>query len=163
MAGQRHPSVCRVADARPGIPGELPAAPLVRYGWTPRGELAVVMTVVANRCAALITMINTGADGGAPSHGPAGNPLPLRQRRRVTEQLNPAGLSYTYQYEKDASPSPTAWTAVKCCTRRAKRAEAGGEKGTRGRQRHAESVDAVGRLRAQTDAAGRTTEYSRMW
>ncbi|NYV38071.1 hypothetical protein GS581_07905 [Escherichia coli] len=22
MAGQRHPSVCRVADARPGIPGE---------------------------------------------------------------------------------------------------------------------------------------------
>ncbi len=59
------------------------------------------MTVVANRCAALLTMINTGPDGGAPSHGPTGNPLPLRQRRAVTEQLNPAGLSYTYQYEKD--------------------------------------------------------------
>ncbi len=38
---------------------------------------------------------------GAPPHGPTGNPLPLRDSDgRVTEQLNPAGLSYTYQQRK---------------------------------------------------------------
>ncbi|SJF70726.1 YD repeat-containing protein [Shigella sonnei] len=42
----------------PEYPENLPAAPLVRYGWTPRGELAVVYD-------------------------------------------RSAGLSYTYQYEKD--------------------------------------------------------------
>nr|WP_250696937.1 RHS repeat domain-containing protein [Escherichia coli] len=39
---------------------------------------------------------------------------------RVTEQLNPAGLSYTYQYEKDRITITDSPTAVKCCTRRAK-------------------------------------------
>ncbi|GDM82678.1 type IV secretion protein Rhs [Escherichia coli] len=44
----------------PEYPENLPAAPLVRYGWTPRGELAAVYDR-SNRCAALLTMINTGA------------------------------------------------------------------------------------------------------
>nr|WP_250381809.1 hypothetical protein [Escherichia coli] len=33
-----------------------------------------------------------GPDGGAPSHGPAGNPLPLRQRRAGDRTAKPGRL-----------------------------------------------------------------------
>ncbi|EFE4928429.1 DUF4329 domain-containing protein, partial [Escherichia coli] len=80
---------------------------------------------------------------------------------RVTEQLNPAGLSYTYQYEKDHI------TITDSLDRR-EVLHTQGEAGLKRvvKKEHADGsvtqsqFDAVGRLRTQTDAAGRTTEYS---
>ncbi|MCS1060998.1 DUF4329 domain-containing protein, partial [Escherichia coli] len=80
---------------------------------------------------------------------------------RVTEQLNPAGLSYTYQYEKDRI------TITDSLDRR-EVLHTQGEGGLKRvvKKEHADGsvtqsqFDAVGRLRTQTDAAGRTTEYS---
>ncbi|HHX4701087.1 TPA: RHS element protein, partial [Escherichia coli] len=80
---------------------------------------------------------------------------------RVTEQLNPAGLSYTYQYEKDHI------TVTDSLDRR-EVLHTQGEGGLKRvvKKEHADGsvtqsqFDAVGRLKAQTDAAGRTTEYS---
>ncbi len=45
----------------PEYPDNLPAAPLVRYGWTPRGELAAVYDRSNTQVRSFITMINTGA------------------------------------------------------------------------------------------------------
>ncbi|EEZ0293210.1 RHS repeat protein, partial [Escherichia coli] len=78
-----------------------------------------------------------------------------------TEQLNPAGLNYTYQYEKDRI------TITDSLDRR-EVLHTQGEAGLKRvvKKEHADGsvtqsqFDAVGRLRAQTDAAGRTTEYS---
>ncbi|EFG9381446.1 RHS repeat protein, partial [Escherichia coli] len=80
---------------------------------------------------------------------------------RVTEQLNPAGLSYTYQYEKDR-------ITITDSLNRREVLHTQGEGGLKRvvKKEHADGsvtqsqFDAVGRLRAQTDAAGRTTEYS---
>ncbi|HAM7576673.1 TPA: RHS element protein, partial [Escherichia coli] len=80
---------------------------------------------------------------------------------RVTEQLNPAGLSYTYQYEKDRI------TITDSLDRR-EVLHTQGEGGLKRvvKKEHADGsvtqsqFDAVGGLKAQTDAAGRTTEYS---
>ncbi|HFF9017164.1 TPA: RHS element protein, partial [Escherichia coli] len=80
---------------------------------------------------------------------------------RVTEQINPAGLSYTYQYEKDRI------TITDSLDRR-EVLHTQGEGGLKRvvKKEHADGsvaqsqFDAVGRLKAQTDAAGRTTEYS---
>ncbi|HCO5887699.1 TPA: hypothetical protein OBO29_003344, partial [Escherichia coli] len=79
---------------------------------------------------------------------------------RVTEQLNPAGLSYTYQYEKDR-------ITITDSLNRREVLHTQGEGGLKRvvKKEHADGsvtqsqFDAVGRLRAQTDAAGRTTEY----
>ncbi|STN93880.1 rhsC element core protein RshC [Escherichia coli] len=79
----------------------------------------------------------------------------------MTEQLNPAGLSYTYQYEKDRI------TITDSLDRR-EVLHTQGEAGLKRvvKKEHADGsvtqsqFDAVGRLKAQTDAAGRTTEYS---
>ncbi|MFP1482552.1 hypothetical protein ACLB1S_00980 [Escherichia coli] len=60
---------------------------------------------------------------------------------RVTEQLNPAGLSYTYQYEKDHITITDSLDRREVLRARAKRGlKPGAMKRTRGRQRHAESV-----------------------
>ncbi|HGU4531441.1 TPA: hypothetical protein ACHKJO_RS28360, partial [Escherichia coli] len=80
---------------------------------------------------------------------------------RVTEQLNPAGLSYTYQYEKDH-------ITITDSLNRREVLHTQGEAGLKRvvKKEHADGsvtqsqFDAVGRLKAQTDAAGRTTEYS---
>ncbi|HAV8514339.1 TPA: RHS repeat protein, partial [Escherichia coli] len=74
---------------------------------------------------------------------------------------NPAGLSYTYQYEKDHI------TITDSLDRR-EVLHTQGEAGLKRvvKKEHADGsvtqsqFDAVGRLRTQTDAAGRTTEYS---
>ncbi|STF81499.1 rhsA [Escherichia coli] len=79
----------------------------------------------------------------------------------MTEQLNPAGLSYTYQYEKDRI------TITDSLDRR-EVLHTQGEGGLKRvvKKEHADGsvtqsqFDAVGGLKAQTDAAGRTTEYS---
>ncbi|WP_270582693.1 hypothetical protein, partial [Escherichia coli] len=69
----------------PEYPENLPAAPLVRYG---------VRSFT----------YDDKYRGRMVAHRHTGRP-DIRYRYdsdgRVTEQLNPAGLSYTYQYEKD--------------------------------------------------------------
>ncbi|MCV8747500.1 RHS element protein, partial [Escherichia coli] len=102
--------------------------------------------------------------GRMVAHRRAGRPE-IRYRYdsdgRVTEQINPAGLSYTYQYEKDRI------TITDSLDRR-EVLHTQGEGGLKRvvKKEHADGsvaqsqFDAVGRLKAQTDAAGRTTEYS---
>ncbi|WVY55747.1 RHS repeat-associated core domain-containing protein [Escherichia coli] len=146
----------------PEYPENLPAAPLVRYGWTPRGELAVVYDRSNTQVRSFT--YDDKYRGRMVAHRHTGRPE-IRYRYdsdgRVTEQLNPAGLSYTYQYEKDHI------TITDSLDRR-EVLHTQGEAGLKRvvKKEHADGsvtqsqFDAVGRLRTQTDAAGRTTEYS---
>ncbi|MGS5094704.1 RHS element protein, partial [Escherichia coli] len=146
----------------PEYPENLPAAPLVRYGWTPRGELAAVYDRSNTQVRSFT--YDDKYRGRMVAHRHTGRPE-IRYRYdsdgRVTEQLNPAGLSYTYQYEKDRI------TITDSLDRR-EVLHTQGEAGLKRvvKKEHADGsvtqsqFDAVGRLRAQTDAAGRTTEYS---
>ncbi|KEL67257.1 RHS repeat-associated core domain protein, partial [Escherichia coli 5-366-08_S1_C1] len=146
----------------PEYPDNLPAAPLVRYGWTPRGELAAGYDRSNTQVRSFT--YDDKYRGRMVAHRHTGRPE-IRYRYdsdgRVTEQLNPAGLSYTYQYEKDRI------TITDSLDRR-EVLHTQGEGGLKRvvKKEHADGsvmqsqFDAVGRLKAQTDAAGRTTEYS---
>ncbi|EFK3786778.1 DUF4329 domain-containing protein, partial [Escherichia coli] len=146
----------------PEYPENLPAAPLVRYGWTPRGELAAVYDRSNTQVRSFT--YDDKYRGRMVAHRHTGRPE-IRYRYdsdgRVTEQLNPAGLSYTYQYEKDR-------ITITDSLNRREVLHTAGEGGLKRvvKKEHADGsvtqsqFDAVGRLRAQTDAAGRTTEYS---
>ncbi|EFP4110435.1 RHS repeat protein, partial [Shigella boydii] len=146
----------------PEYPDNLPAAPLVRYGWTPRGELAAVYDRSNTQVRSFT--YDDKYRGRMVAHRHTGRPE-IRYRYdsdgRVTEQLNPAGLSYTYQYEKDR-------ITITDSLNRREVLHTAGEGGLKWvvKKEHADGsvtqsqFDAVGRLRAQTDAAGRTTEYS---
>ncbi|WFY95570.1 DUF6531 domain-containing protein [Escherichia coli] len=146
----------------PEYPENLPAAPLVRYGWTPRGELAAVYDRSNTQVRSFT--YDDKYRGRMVAHRHTSRPE-IRYRYdsdgRVTEQLNPAGLSYTYQYEKDHI------TITDSLDRR-EVLHTQGEAGLKRvvKKEHADGsvtqsqFDAVGRLRTQTDAAGRTTEYS---
>ena len=146
----------------PEYPENLPAAPLVRYGWTPRGELAVVYDRSGKQVRSFT--YDDKYRGRMVAHRHTGRPE-IRYRYdsdgRVTEQLNPAGLSYTYQYEKDR-------ITITDSLNRREVLHTAGEGGLKRvvKKEHADGsvtqsqFDAVGRLRTQTDAAGRTTEYS---
>ncbi|EFA5005467.1 RHS repeat protein, partial [Escherichia coli] len=146
----------------PEYPENLPAAPLVRYGWTPRGELAAVYDRSNTQVRSFT--YDDKYRGRMVAHRHTGRPE-IRYRYdsdgRVTEQLNPAGLSYTYQYEKDRI------TITDSLDRR-EVLHTQGEGGLKRvvKKEHADGsvtqsqFDAVGGLKAQTDAAGRTTEYS---
>ena len=146
----------------PEYPENLPAAPLVRYGWTPRGELAAVYDRSNTQVRSFT--YDDKYRGRMVAHRHTGRPE-IRYRYdsdgRVTEQLNPAGLSYTYQYEKDR-------ITITDSLNRREVLHTQGEAGLKRvvKKEHADGsvtqsqFDAVGRLRAQTDAAGRTTEYS---
>ncbi|CAJ1252996.1 hypothetical protein JRT83AECX_JRT83AEC_01273 [Escherichia coli] len=146
----------------PEYPENLPAAPLVRYGWTPRGELAAVYDRSNTQVRSFT--YDDKYRGRMVAHRHTGRPE-IRYRYdsdgRVTEQLNPAGLSYTYQYEKDR-------ITITDSLNRREVLHTQGEGGLKRvvKKEHADGsvtqsqFDAVGRLRAQTDAAGRTTEYS---
>ena len=86
----------------PEYPENLPAAPLVRYGWTPRGELAVVYDRSGKQVRSFT--YDDKYRGRMVAHRHTGRPeicYRYDSDGRVTEQLNPAGLNYTYQYEKD--------------------------------------------------------------
>ncbi|EKY5216258.1 RHS repeat-associated core domain-containing protein, partial [Escherichia coli] len=133
-----------------------------RYGWTPRGELAAVYDRSNTQVRSFT--YDDKYRGRMVAHRHTGRPE-IRYRYdsdgRVTEQLNPAGLSYTYQYEKDHI------TITDSLDRR-EVLHTQGEAGLKRvvKKEHADGsvtqsqFDAVGRLRTQTDAAGRTTEYS---
>ncbi|MED8166837.1 RHS repeat domain-containing protein, partial [Escherichia coli] len=146
----------------PEYPENLPAAPLVRYGWTPRGELAAVYDRSNTQVRSFT--YDDKYRGRMVAHRHTGRPeicYRYDSDGRVTEQLNPAGLSYTYQYEKDR-------ITITDSLNRREVLHTQGEGGLKRvvKKEHADGsvtqsqFDAVGRLRAQTDAAGRTTEYS---
>ncbi|WP_250151971.1 hypothetical protein [Escherichia coli] len=90
-----------MADARPGIPGEFTCRAAGALWLTPRGELAVVYDRSGKQ---VRSTYDDKYRGRMVAHRHTGRPE-IRYRYdsdgRVTEQLNPAGLSYTYQYEKD--------------------------------------------------------------
>ena len=146
----------------PEYPENLPAAPLVRYGWTPRGELAAVYDRSNTQVRSFT--YDDKYRGRMVAHRHTGRPE-IRYRYdsdgRVTEQLNPAGLSYTYCYEQNR-------ITITDSLNRREVLHTAGEGGLKRvvKKEHADGsvtqsqFDAVGRLKAQTDAAGRTTEYS---
>lgn len=145
----------------PEYPDDLPVAPLVRYDWTPRGELAAVY----DRSGSLVRAFtyDDRHRGRMVAHRYAGRPE-IRYRYdsdgRVTEQLNPAGLSYTYLYEKNR-------ITITDSLNRREVLHTEGEGGLKRvvKKEHADGsvtqskFDYMGRLQAQTDAAGQTTEY----
>ncbi|UGS42594.1 RHS element core protein [Pseudocitrobacter corydidari] len=157
--GIRLSSVWLIHD--PEYPENLPAAPLVRYDWTPRGELAAVCDRSGTQIRSFT--YDDKYRGRMVAHRYAGRPE-MRYRYddigRVTEQRNPAGLSYTYQYEKNRI------TITDSLNRREvlhTQDEAGLKRVVKKEQADGSIIqnrfDAVGRLQSQTDAAGRITEY----
>ena len=145
----------------PEYPENLPAAPLVRYDWTPRGELEAVYDRSGTQIRCFT--YDDKYRGRMVAHRYAGRPE-MRYRYddagRVSEQLNPAGLSYTYQYEKNRI------TITDSLNRREvlhTQGEAGLKRVVMKEQADGSvtrsEFDPVGRLTAQTDAAGRRTEY----
>ncbi|EAA7387863.1 RHS repeat protein [Salmonella enterica subsp. enterica] len=145
----------------PEYPDDLPAQPLARYAYSPRGELVAVYdrsdTVVRSFA------YDIKYPGRMVAHHHAGRPE-IRYRYdatgRVVEQHNPVGLSYTYMYEKSA-------VTITDSLNRREVLHTDGDGGLKrvvkqeradGSATHSE-YDPAGRLIAQTDAAGRRTEY----
>lgn len=146
----------------PDAEGDLEPVMLSRYEYTPCGELAAVY----DRGGMEVRRFLYDADhpGRMTGHRYAGRPQ-MRYRYdetgRVTEQLNPEGLSYRYAYEKSR-------VTITDSLGRREVLHTEGEGGLK-RVVIKESADGsvtrseydpAGRLKAQTDAAGRRTEYS---
>jgi len=134
---------------------------LARYGYTGRGELSAVYDRSGTQVRHFT--YDDACPGRMTGHRYAGRP-PLRyvydREGRVTEQHNPAGLSYRYQYEKNR-------VTITDSLNRREVLHTEGEGGLKrvvkkeyadGSVTHSE-YDPAGRLVAQTDAAGRRTEY----
>ncbi|KJW58131.1 rhsA, partial [Escherichia coli] len=142
-------------------PESLPGAPLARYTYTEAGELLAVYDRSGTQVRAFT--YDPQHPGRMVAHRYAGRP-DMRYRYddtgRVVELLNPAGLSYRYQYEQDRI------TVTDSLNRREVLHTEGGAGLKRvvkkeladGSVTHS-GYDAAGRLTAQTDAAGRRTEY----
>ncbi|EDT2944254.1 RHS repeat protein [Salmonella enterica subsp. enterica] len=146
----------------PDAEGDLEPVMLSRYEYTPCGELAAVY----DRGGMEVRRFLYDAEhpGRMTGHRYAGRPQ-MRYRYdetgRVTEQLNPEGLSYRYAYEKNQ-------VAVTDSLGRREVLHLKGEGGLKRVVMKASAdgsvtrseYDPAGRLKAQTDAAGRRTEYS---
>ena len=145
----------------PESPENLPAAPLVRYDWTPRGDLAAVCDRSGTQIRSFT--YDDKYRGRMVAHRYAGRPemrYCYDDTGRVTEQFNPAGLSYTYQYEKNRititdslNRREVLHTEGEAGLKRVVKTELADGSITRSK------FDYMGRLQSQTDAAGRTTEY----
>ncbi|EJU7772164.1 RHS repeat protein [Salmonella enterica subsp. salamae serovar 4,12:e,n,x:1,6] len=147
----------------PEYPDNLPTAPLACYDYSPRGELATVY----DRSGTMVRRFtyDPSHPGRMVAHRYAGRPE-IRYRYnasgRVTEQLNPEGLSYTYAYEQNR-------ITITDSLNRREVLHTTGEDGLKRvvKQERADGsaiyseYDPAGRLIAQTDAAGRKTEYLR--
>ena len=145
----------------PEYPDILPAAPLARYDYSPRGELATVYD--RSGTAVRHFTYDPPHPGRMVAHRYAGRPE-IRYRYdivgRVTEQRNPEGLSYAYAYEQNR-------VIITDSLNRREVLHTEGEGGLKRvvRQEYADGsaihseYDPAGRLIAQTDAAGRKTEY----
>lgn len=145
----------------PAYPDNLPALPLARYTYTPRGELSAVY----DRSDTQVRNFTYGDrhPGRMTAHQHAGRPQTTYRydaSGKVTEQRNPAGLSYSYGYEKNA-------VTVTDSLNRREVLHTEGEGGLKRviREEKADSsavtreFDNAGRMVAITDAAGRKTEY----
>ncbi|SJA08578.1 rhs core protein with extension [Shigella sonnei] len=145
----------------PAYPESLPAVPLVRYTYTEAGELLAVYDRSNTQVRAFT--YDAQHPGRMVAHRYAGRPE-MRYRYddtgRVVEQLNPAGLSYRYLYEQDRitvtdslNRREVLHTEGGAGLKRVVKKELADGSVTRS------GYDAAGRLTAQTDAAGRRTEY----
>ncbi len=145
----------------PAYPDNLPALPLVRYMYTPRGELSAVYDRSGTQVRGFT--YDDKHPGRMTAHRYAGRPQTTYRydaSGRVTEQHNPAGLSYTYGYEKNAviitdslNRREVLHTEGEGGLKRViKEEQADGSSITR-------EFDNAGRMVAMTDAAGRKTEY----
>ncbi|SUH24223.1 protein RhsA [Salmonella enterica subsp. enterica] len=146
----------------PDAEGDLEPVMLSRYEYTPCGELAAVY----DRGGMEVRRFLYDAEhpGRMTGHRYAGRPqMRYRYNRdgQVEEQLNPEGLSYRYAYEKNQ-------VAVTDSLGRREVLHTEGEGGLKRVVMKASAdgsvtrseYDPAGRLKAQTDAAGRRTEYS---
>ncbi|WP_262409999.1 RHS element core protein [Escherichia albertii] len=146
----------------PAYPDELPTAPLARYTYTARGELLAVY----DRSGTQVRGFTYDAEhtGRMVAHHYAGRPesrYRYDDTGRVTEQVNPEGLDYRFEYGQDR-------VTITDSLNRREVLYTEGEGGLKRvvRKEHADGsitrseYDEAGRLKAQTDAAGRRTEYS---
>ncbi|EAZ8172087.1 RHS repeat protein [Salmonella enterica] len=145
----------------PAYPDNLPALPLACYTYTPRGELSAVYDRSGTSVRSFT--YDDKHPGRMTAHQYAGRPQTTYRydaAGRVTEQHNPAGLSYTYGYEKNAvvitdslNRREVLYTEGEGGLKRViKEEKADGSAITR-------EFDNAGRMVAMTDAAGRKTEY----
>ncbi|EOT5625574.1 DUF6531 domain-containing protein, partial [Escherichia coli] len=146
----------------PAYPDELPAAPLARYTYTASGELLAVY----DRSGTQVRGFTYDAEhaGRMVAHHYAGRPesrYRYDDTGRVTEQVNPEGLDYRFEYGQDR-------VTITDSLNRREVLYTEGEGGLKRvvKKEHADGsitrseYDEAGRLKAQTDAAGRRTEYS---
>ncbi|KEJ80890.1 RHS Repeat family protein [Escherichia coli 5-366-08_S1_C3] len=145
----------------PAYPDEQPTAPLARYTYTASGELRAVY----DRSGTQVRGFTYDAEhaGRMVAHHYAGRPesrYRYDDTGRVTEQVNPEGLDYRFEYGQDRV------TITDSLNRREvlyTEGEGGLKRGVK--KEHADGsitrseYDEAGRLKAQTDAAGRRTVY----
>ncbi|EIT3264848.1 RHS repeat protein [Escherichia coli] len=146
----------------PAYPDEQPTAPLARYTYTASGELRAVY----DRSGTQVRGFTYDAEhaGRMVAHHYAGRPesrYRYDDTGRVTEQVNPEGLDYRFEYGQDR-------VSITDSLNRREVLYTEGEGGLKRvvKKEHADGsitrseYDEAGRLKAQTDAAGRRTEYS---
>ncbi|EKN1243211.1 TPA: RHS element core protein [Escherichia coli] len=146
----------------PAYPDEQPTAPLARYTYTASGELRAVY----DRSGTQVRGFAYDAEhaGRMVAHHYAGRPesrYRYDDTGRVTEQVNPEGLDYRFEYGQDR-------VTITDSLNRREVLYTEGEGGLKRvvKKEHADGsitrseYDEAGRLKAQTDAAGRRTEYS---
>ncbi|UWM62750.1 RHS element core protein [Enterobacter sp. CP102] len=145
----------------PEYPDNLPAEPLVRYAYTPRGELAAVYDRSGTPVRSFT--YDDKHPGRMTAHQHAGRPQTIYRydaSGKVTEQHNLAGLNYRYEYEKNT-------VIITDSLNRREVLHTEGEGGLKRviREEKADGsaitreFDNAGRMVAMTDAAGRKTEY----
>ena len=145
----------------PAYPDEQPTAPLARYTYTAGGELRAVY----DRSGTQVRGFAYDAEhaGRMVAHHYAGRPesrYRYDDTGRVTEQVNPEGLDYRFEYGQDRvtitdslNRREVLYTEGEGGLKRVVKKEYGDGSITRS------EYDEAGRLKAQTDAAGRRTEY----
>ncbi|EFL2935727.1 RHS repeat protein, partial [Escherichia coli] len=145
----------------PAYPDEQPTAPLARYTYTAGGELRAVY----DRSGTQVRGFTYDAEhaGRMVAHHYAGRPesrYRYDDTGRVTEQVNPEGLDYRFEYGQDR-------VTITDSLNRREVLYTEGEGGLKRvvKKEHADGsitrseYDEAGRLKAQTDAVGRRTEY----
>ncbi|EZA63685.1 RHS repeat-associated core domain-containing protein [Escherichia coli] len=145
----------------PAYPDEQPTAPLARYTYTASGELRAVY----DRSGTQVRGFTYDAEhaGRMVAHHYAGRPesrYRYDDTGRVTEQVNPEGLDYRFEYGERR-------VIITDSLNRREVLYTEGEGGLKRvvKKEHADGsitrseYDEAGRLKAQTDAAGRRTEY----
>ena len=145
----------------PAYPDEQPTAPLARYTYTAGGELLAVYDRSGTQVRGFTYDVQHA--GRMVAHHYAGRPesrYRYDDTGRVTEQVNPEGLDYRFEYGESR-------VIITDSLNRREVLYTEGEGGLKRvvKKEHADGsitrseYDEAGRLKAQTDAAGRRTEY----